>query len=65
MTGSPFSNVLAQPGTDTSSETAARPVDTPGEPAPGVETDAAGTTHVAGQDETPGDASSGAPGYAT
>jgi hypothetical protein len=72
MTGSPFSNVLGhdpddstfqnvksgQPG-DTTSETAARPPDSPSEPSPGVEADAQGDTHVSGQDETAGDASSG------
>jgi hypothetical protein len=74
MGGSPFSNVLGtdpddstfvnvEPGqsTDTTSENAARPPDSPGEPAPGVAVAPDGTTHESGQDETPGDESSGAP----
>ena len=70
MTGSPFSLVLgADPGTstfknvestqvgDTTSETAGRPVDTPGESSVGVEVDASGNTHESGQDETQGQSS--------
>jgi hypothetical protein len=67
MTGSPFSNVIGKdPGSstfqdvestqvgDTTSETAGRPADTPGESSVGVERSAAGDTHVAGEDETAG-----------
>lgn len=67
MTGSPFSNVLgSDPGestfkdvistqvSDTTTETAGRPADTPGESSVGVERDAAGNTKVAAEDETQG-----------
>lgn len=73
MTGSPFSNVVghdsdssnfqnveATQGSDTTTETGARPADNATEPAPGVEGSAGqGATHVAGQDETGGQAPSG------
>lgn len=59
MTGSPFSRVLSSNTSDTTSETAGRPADTPGESSVGVEVSVSGTTHESGQDETPGDAASG------
>lgn len=59
MTGSPFSNVLSSNTSDTTTETTGRPADTSSEPSFGVETSPTGTTHESGQDETPGDASSG------
>lgn len=65
MTGSPFSNVLGTDQdsshfqnvestqvSDTTSETAGRPADSPGESSVGVETDAQGRTHESGEDET-------------
>lgn len=68
MTGSPFSNVVGHnPGedstfqdvestqvSDTTTETGARPADTPGESSVGVQRDPSADTHVAGQDETAG-----------
>lgn len=59
MTASPFSNVLAASASDTTSATASRPDDTPTEPSVGVEGQTPDKTHVSGQDETPGDATSG------
>jgi hypothetical protein len=72
MPGSPFSNVLGSDPdnsafrdvestqtSDTTTETGARPADAASEPAGGVLAGAAGDTHEAGQDETPGDEPSG------
>jgi hypothetical protein len=58
--GSPFSLVLAQGGTDTTSETSVSGVDNDTESSIGVGTGPALTPagdrfHVAGEDETPGD----------
>lgn len=79
MTGSPFSNVLGtdpdssqfknvestQVG-DTTSETDARPPDSPGESSVAVEVDAQGGTHVSGEDETAGQTdTSGDRGFST
>lgn len=74
MPGSPFSDVLGKdPGSstfqnvgstqvgDTTTETGARPADSPTEPAPGVEGQAPGTTKVAGQDETAGQTDTSGP----
>lgn len=59
MTGSPFSNVLSQQTSDTTTETGDRPADRDTESSAGVQGQAPGATHVAGQDETPGDSASG------
>jgi hypothetical protein len=74
MTGSPFSNVVgtdgdskgftdveATGGTDTTTETDARPADDGSESSIGVEVAAPDQTKVAGEDETAGDAASGTP----
>ena len=54
---STFKRVETTQTTDTTSETAARPVDNPGESSLGVE--GTGSVHESGQDETPGDEASG------
>lgn len=73
--GSPFSNVVghnpdedstferveSSDTSDTTSATEVAHVDNPGESSIGVEGQPGGPEHVAGQDETAGDASSGTP----
>jgi hypothetical protein len=53
-TDSTFHNVLATQAGDTTTETASRPVDADGESSVGLLRDAAGDTHESGQDETAG-----------
>lgn len=78
MTGSPFSNVVGQaPGdstfknvestntTDSTDFDDTATTDDSTESSIGVERAADGTTHESGQDETVGDASSGAPAFGT
>jgi hypothetical protein len=58
---SAFKNVLSTLTSDTTSQTAARPADTPSEPSVGVQTQAGSVTHVSGQDQTAGGGTSGPP----